>query len=186
MEAHETLHRAIDQAARLVDDLGDDDLAKPTPCDQFDVKALLNHLVASTDGLANAATGQTWNMATYGQDLVGDDPKGAFARAATRLRDATATSDTLERTWKMPFGESPGSRAIPIGIIELAQHAWDLGKATGRTDLDEELGATALELAQQNMPPDDQRSPETFGKSVPVADDAPAPDRLAGFLGRQP
>jgi uncharacterized protein (TIGR03086 family) len=190
MDAHETLHQAIAQAERIADRIGDDDLARPTPCADFDVRALLNHLVASTEGLADAASGEQWDTSTYGQDLVGDDPKGAFRRATTKLRDATADPSALERTWAMPFGPSPGAQGAGIGIMELAQHAWDLAKATGQADdpgaFDDDVSRMALDLGRKFMPPDDQRPAEAFGPTVDVPDDAPLHDQLAGFLGRQP
>jgi uncharacterized protein (TIGR03086 family) len=190
MEAHETLHRAITQAERVVAKIDDDDLTRPTPCTDFDVKALLNHLVASTDGLAKAAAGEKWDMATYGQDVLGDDPKGAFSRAATNLREATPDPSSLDRTWNMPFGESPGHQGVGIAIMELAQHSWDLARATDQADdagtFDDEVSESALDLARTFMPPNDKRSPESFGPTVDVADDAPVHDQLAAFLGRTP
>ena len=188
MEPTTALHRAIDQTSTIVAAIGDDQYGRPTPCDEFDVRALLNHTVASVQGLADAASGTTWDMTAYGRDVLGDDPKQAFADAADHLRQAAPQGgDTLERNWNMPFGETPGATAIAIAIMEVTQHGWDLAKATGQPpDFDDELAETALELARQNMPPDDQRPAQTFGPPVPVADDAPAPDRLAAFMGRTP
>jgi uncharacterized protein (TIGR03086 family) len=188
MEPTTALHRALDQTSAIVAGIDDGQLGLPTPCADFDVRALLNHTVASLDGLADAATGSTWDLTAYGRDVLGDDPKGTFLRAAERLREATPSDgDTLERTWNMPFGETPGSRSIAIAILGVTQHGWDVAKATGQQpDYDEELAEAALELAHQNMPPADQRTPESFGPPVPVADDAPAHDRLAAFLGWTP
>jgi uncharacterized protein (TIGR03086 family) len=187
MEPTDALRRALDQSERIVESIDPTQLDRPTPCTEFDVKALLNHTVASVQGLANAASGETWDMATYGHDLLGDDPVGAFKAAAAALRSATSGDDTLTREWAMPFGPTPGERAIAIGIMEVTQHGWDLAKATAPAPaFDEDLAAAALEVAKANMPPDDQRPAETFGPSVPVADDAPASDRLAAFLGRTP
>ena len=189
MEPTEALHRAIDQAQRIVANIEPSQLGDPTPCTDFDVKGLLNHLVASVQGLADAASGQKWDLGAYGRDVLGDDPSGAFDTAADRLRAAVPGPSALEQEWAMPFGDSPGAQSIGIGIMEVAQHGWDLAKATGQDDpanFDDELSVTALELAQQNMPPDDQRPEGQFGPSVPVPEDAPPHDRLAGFMGRTP
>jgi uncharacterized protein (TIGR03086 family) len=191
MDAHTALHRAIDHTERIVATIGDDDLGRPTPCDEFDVRALLNHLVASTTGLADAAGGTTWDMSLYGRDLLGDDPGGAFRDAAARLRSATPPDPAdVERTWAMPSGDAPGAMGAAVATLELTQHAWDLAKALGRADddaaFDDELAEYALGLAHQNLPPDDQRTPASFGPTVAVPGDAPAHDRLAGFMGRRP
>ena len=187
MEPTTALHRALEQTSAVVANIDDGQLGLPTPCADFDVRALLNHTVASIGGLANAANGETWDMATYGRDLLGDDARGTFQRAVERLREATSGADTLERRWEMPFGQSPGSQAIAIAILEVTQHGWDLARATGQSPtFDDELSEAALELARQNLPPDDQRPPQAFGPSVPIDDGAPAHDRLAAFLGRTP
>ena len=188
MEPTTALHRALDQTSTIVAAISDDQYGQSTPCDEFDVKALLNHFVASVQGLADAASGTTWDMGAYGRDVLGDDPKQTFADAADRLRQAAPQDPgTLERNWNMPFGETPGAQAIAIAIMEITQHGWDLAKATGQQpDFDDELAEATLELARQNMPPDDQRPEGTFGPPVPVADDAPATDRLAAFMGRTP
>ena len=188
MEPTTALHRAIDQTSTIVAAIDPDQFGRSTPCDDFDVKSLLNHTVASVQGLANAASGTPWDLAAYGRDVLGDDAKQSFATEAERLRDATPEDgDTLERNWNMPFGETPGAQAIAIGIMEITQHGWDLARATGQQpDFDDELSETALELARKNMPPDDKRTPDSFGPSVEIADDAPAHDRLAAFLGRRP
>jgi uncharacterized protein (TIGR03086 family) len=187
MEPTVALHRALDQLSAVVDATTADQYGLPTPCEDFDVKTLLNHTVASVRGLADAAAGTTWDMSMYGRDLLGDDPAGSFATAASALREATTGEDVLDRAWAMPSGESPGAQAIAIGILEVTQHAWDLARATGQdVAFDRELSEHALELAQQNLPPDDQRPPAAFGPSVPVDDAAPAHDRLAAFMGRTP
>ena len=62
---------------------GDADASKPDyKVADFDLRALLNHTVASLDGLADAATGSTWDLTAYGRDVLGDDPRGTFLRAA--------------------------------------------------------------------------------------------------------
>jgi uncharacterized protein (TIGR03086 family) len=187
MEPTEALHRALTEITRISDGIVRDDLAHSTPCEDFDVKALLNHTVASMQGLAEAASGRPWDMSAYGRDVLDDDPKEAVRSAAAALRDATSAADILERPWAMPGGDRPGAQAIAIGIMEVAQHGWDLARATGQQPaLDPAVSELALELARQNLPPDDERPPAAFARSVPVGDDAPAHDRLAAFMGRQP
>ena len=87
----------------------------------------------------------------------------------------------------MPSGEMPGEQAIAIPIIEVAQHGWDLARATKQPmSLDDAMAEEVLGIAKEYMPPDDQRPAEMFGPSVPVSKDAPPADRLAAFLGRTP
>ncbi len=75
-----------------------------------------------------------------------------------------------------------------IHIVDLTSHAWDLAHATGQTDrLDPELGEAVLGLSRSLLRPElrnDQGDP--FAAEIAIPDDAPAYDRLAGYLGRQP
>jgi uncharacterized protein (TIGR03086 family) len=65
-------------------------------------------------------------------------------------------------------------------------HGWDLARAIGRPpELPEDLAQGALVLWQTRLA-DRPRERMPFGVPEPVADDAPAIDRLAAFLGRKP
>jgi uncharacterized protein (TIGR03086 family) len=68
---------------------------------------------------------------------------------------------------------------------DVFMHAWDLARATGQEPgLDPDLSA---ELVAGMEPIDDLlRSSGQYGPRVPVPDDAPAQDRLAAFIGRDP
>jgi hypothetical protein len=93
MEPDQALHRALDQIDRIAGGLGPDQLDRPTPCAGFDVGPLLNHTTASLQGLADAASGRTWDMGTYSRDLLGDDPvgsEGTFGPPVPVPADATA------------------------------------------------------------------------------------------------
>ena len=186
MESTEALRRAIDQTQTIVDAITPDQMEKPTPCSDFNVKALLNHVVVSMQEFAKSASGEGFDFAAYGKDALGTDHRAAFRDAGARLRDAAA-SGAGDRDWSMGSGPLPGDRGLAMTAMEITQHGWDLARATGQEGVfDEELCETVLELARQNMPPDEQRSPQAFGTSVPIGDDAPAHDRLAAFMGRTP
>lgn len=185
MESTQLLHRALDHATAVVEGIKPDQMNDETPCREFDVRTLLNHTTASLEAFAGAATGGTLDMSLYGKDLLGDDPTGAFKQAADNLRAATAGQAALKRPWGMPSGEMPGEKAIAIPIIEVAQHGWDLARATKQPrSLDDAMAEEVLGIAKEYMPPDDQRPAEMFGPSVSISKDAAPADRLAAFLGR--
>jgi uncharacterized protein (TIGR03086 family) len=72
-------------------------------------------------------------------------------------------------------------------VGELVTHGWDLAVATGRRHLlDDDLAAGALPATVAKIPADHRGEDVPFGPVVPVADDAPAIDRLVGWLGRDP
>jgi uncharacterized protein (TIGR03086 family) len=87
----------------------------------------------------------------------------------------------------LPFGTFPGPLVAQIYILELVVHSWDLAAATGQLSiLDPSLAQTALPVAHAVLPPEPRGGEMPFGPVIPVADDAPAYDRLAGYLGRKP
>jgi uncharacterized protein (TIGR03086 family) len=119
-------------------------------------------------------------------DNLGDDYKGAFKAASARAVKAFEPEGIVDKMITLPFGEMPAGAAVNIAIFDVATHTWDLAKGTGQsTALDPEVLGAALELAQQ-MLADDWRAAGMFGTQVPVPDDAPVQDRLAGFTGRTP
>jgi uncharacterized protein (TIGR03086 family) len=120
-------------------------------------------------------------------DLVGSDPAGAYRAAAGKSMAAWRAPGALDRTVKLAAGEMPGHAAVGVQAVDQLQHVWDLCKATGRPyPLDPALATTALEMSRQRIGPDRRGPGKPFGPEVPCAADAPAQDRLAAFLGRQP
>jgi uncharacterized protein (TIGR03086 family) len=79
----------------------------------------------------------------------------------------------------------PAAGLAGFRFVDLVIHTWDLAKATGQdTDLAPDLFGAALAMSQQRMTGMD-RTTMPFKDEVPVPADAPAADRLAGFLGRK-
>jgi uncharacterized protein (TIGR03086 family) len=93
----------------------------------------------------------------------------------------------LERDAALPWATFPGSVVAQIYTLEPVTHSWDLAAATGQVNkLDPDLADLVLALATQMVPPETPGGEMPFEARVAVPDEAPAYDRLAGFLGRQP
>jgi uncharacterized protein (TIGR03086 family) len=179
------LSRAIPVAQRVVDGIRPEQLAAPTPCPEWDVRTLLNHLTVFHRMATAAATGDA--MPGWSDDLLGDDPPSAFAAAARDAGAALASPGALDRTYPLPWGETPGESVGRMLLADTVIHAWDLAKATGQpTALDPDLCEQVLAWGRSVMRPE-YRTPEAgFGPEVPVPPDAPACARLAAFYGRHP
>ncbi len=177
--------RANAVAERVLAGIRREQLGAPTPCSEWDVRALANHFVEVPQMAVAAATGGP--MPESGTDLVGDDPLGAFAGAARAAQAALAAPGGLDRTYALPWGEMPGSDLARILLADTTIHAWDLAKATDQlAALDPELCEEVLAWGRTVMKPE-YRTPEAgFGPEVTVPADAPACARLAAFYGRQP
>ncbi|MFN8590308.1 MAG: TIGR03086 family metal-binding protein [Thermomicrobiales bacterium] len=161
-----------------------DQMELPTPSDEWDVRALINHvLLGNTWAAANLATGSA--QRPVGDLLGGREPMEAYVESADAMLAAFAAPGALGRMVTMPFGEMPGAGLAAFRFTDLISHAWDLARATGQsTDLAPDLCETALGMSRQYLEGRD-RTHAPFKDEVPIAADAPAADRLAAYLGKQ-
>jgi len=190
MELYEAFDQAITATAAIVKTVRPDQAGAPTPCTEWDVRDLLNHVIG-TLWLSEALFADhapRYLMAPGalpGTDLAGEDPAAAYAGASTAARTAASAGDTLTRVHPTPLGQMPGPALAGFTTLDILVHGWDLAKATGQpANLDDALTARVLTFAEQAITPG-SRAPR-IGPALPVAADAPLTDRLVAFLGRQP
>ncbi len=163
----------------------------PTPCTEWDVRALLNHMLGTLWLAAALFSDQAprYPMAPGGLpqvDLAGDDPAVAYAEASAAALAAAAAGDAVTRVHVTPLGELPGPVLAGFTTLDMVAHGWDLATATGQpADLDGRLAAHVLGFAEQALATPESRV-QRIGPAVPVAADAPATHRLVAFLGRTP
>ena len=181
------LDLAVDQVLRLVRVVTAADLGRPTPCDDFDVRNLLGHLLGVLGRVAHVARGGLpFDVPSVVLDVEDDAWTVRCEEAAAGLRAVWADDAVLDRVLHLPFGDHPGRGAAMAYTEELTAHAWDLASALGRrAELDPRIGEVALAAATRFIP-DVNRGQIPFGPVVAVADDAGPYERLAGWLGRDP
>jgi uncharacterized protein (TIGR03086 family) len=179
------LAQVLDATGMLVAAVRDEQWSDPTPCSEWNVRELLGHLVGGNVMFARLVRGDAASFEeARPADPLGGDPPAAYRAAAEEVLAAFRRPGALERTVTVPFGSVPGAVAVRLRVIESLVHGWDLARATGQEarypdDLVErELKFTLGALG--DIPP--TRRP--FGPPQPVADDAPAIDRLVAHLGR--
>ena len=182
-----------------------DQLSLPTPCDDFDVRALLAHVLAVVERVARVGAGEDpFGFAETTPDEVGPDcGLSAWRAAAARVRAAWADDRSLDRIVTLPWMTAPARVVAVVYVSELSVHTWDLARATGQDpDFDDEAVGTALGGMRMALPaegrndvitgvrdrmPEAERRPVVpFDDAVPVADDAPLIDQLVVWCGRRP
>jgi uncharacterized protein (TIGR03086 family) len=176
------LAAALPVTGNLVDAIESAQWKLPTPCPDWTVRDVVNHLVLGHRRFAAALTGGS--PPPPDADLLGSDPGTAYRASAEAMVAAFRADGALERPVVIPAGTLPGVVACELRVVEALVHGWDLARATGRPlafpdDLVEQSIAFS-EVQVGRIPAD--RTP--FGPSEPVADDAPPLDRLAALLGR--
>ena len=188
----ENLMQAICEAtARVVADVEPVHYQLPTPCAEWTVHNLANHLLGTLElGRALLSDEMPTVQAGPGQcpteDLVGDDLAGRYRRGAVLLVAAT-TADSVGRIHITPLGEMPGAMLAGFTGLDVLVHGWDLACSIGRdTDLDPALTEPVLAFARQAIGDDMSGRAAGIGPIVPVAVDADPTARLVAYLGRTP
>lgn len=178
----ELLEQALNQTGTVISHVRADQAGLPTPCTEFDVRALLNHIVYDVTLFAAGVSGG--KPGAPDADLIGDDWMGAYDSARAALLAAWRQKD-LEGTIKTRMGELPATWAVGQHTANLAVHAWDVATATRQsTKLDPTVARAALDWARENLKPEYRG--KAFGPEVEVPENAPIYERLVGFFGRDP
>lgn len=178
--------RSIDEFDKRVQTTRDIDLDKPTPCTEWNVKDLINHLVYEDKWAVPLLEGKT--IAEVGDrfegDLVGDDHQGAWKSAAEEARAAASEPGATERTVHLSFGDFSGGDYLDQLTADHLIHGWDLAKGTnGDLNLDPELmeHVHAWAVPLEGM----LRGSGAYGDNLDVGPDADMQTRLLAMFGRR-
>jgi len=184
MDVLANFDRAAAAARSVVDGVRPEQWGLPSPCADWDVRAVLNHLVMG-NLMAHAGVRGRQPPRDRSADYLGADPPAAFGDSLVACRAAFAEPGVLEKVVRTPMGEQPGAFYVHMRINELLAHGWDIAAATGQsTDLAPELAKEALAMWQERLG-GKPRGELPFGPERPAPADATEADRLAAFLGRE-
>jgi uncharacterized protein (TIGR03086 family) len=178
----EDLARASAAVGDLIAEIRAEQWKAPTPCTEWDVRGVVDHLVGMD--LVFTAMTEGGPMPDREADRLGADPAGAFRSASAGLHAAFSRPGVLEQSFRSPMGSATGAERLQIRLYDLLAHGWDLATATGiPARLPEDIAERSLTFAQTQL----SGQPRTgrFADPQPVSTTAPAIDRLAAFLGRE-
>lgn len=168
----------------------------PTPCAEWDVRQLVNHMARGNLNYAALARGGT--AAEFARlrsaDALGDDPAGAFERSVRECADAYMEPDVLEEVLDYPLGPVAGKQALAVRTADAVIHTWDLARALradealdpGLTQwIDGNMDAIYAGLAET---PVAEKTSHRFFAPPPGGSAAPEPaqERLLRRTGRDP
>ena len=186
------LHLTADNLGSLISRVPDADLGRRTPCSEYTVGDLLDHIAGATiafGGAAAKADGPSADMGPQG-DAGNLDPdwRTTLPLRVKTLAEAWSDPAAWEGMTRVGGQDLPGAMAGIITFGELTVHGWDLARATGLAFEPDTEGLDSLfELAAQSRGPgNDGPRGTAFGAVVPVPEDAPVLDRVLGLLGRDP
>ncbi|SPF00078.1 TIGR03086 family metal-binding protein [Streptomyces sp. MA5143a] len=166
----------------------DDQWGAATPCAEWTVRDLVNHLVSEQlwvpplvrDSRMIEEVGDTFDG-----DLLGPDPAASWDTAARSAREAFAAPGALERTVHLSYGDTPATAYCAQMIADLVVHAWDLSRAIGA---DERLPEELVTFTTQEIAPyaGDLEKSGLFAAPVEPPAGADAQTALLCLLGRRP
>lgn len=133
MDITELHRKAVEGFAQKVQNVEANQWDQPTPCSEWDVKALVNHVVYEerwTKPLVDGKTIEEVGTSLEG-DLLGADPGGAAAAASTEAVDAVNEKVPAGGTVQLSFGETPIEEYVMQLTADHLVHGWDLAAATG-------------------------------------------------------
>ena len=182
MDGVAALERSYDDLGARMGTVGQAELELPSPCEGWDVRAMLNHTFGA--GWMFTLVNQGQSVGEDAGDVVGDDAAGALAKIRAANLESWQGPDALQGERTYPFGTFPAEFALILNIGEIDLHAWDLARATGQ---DETLDPDVVQMLwdfYSVLPMDGYRAHGAFGPEVAVPESAPLQDRLLGYIGR--
>lgn len=186
IDVREAYRRALDDFGALVHRIAPEQWRNPTPCVDWDVRALVNHVVRENLWAPELLAGRT--VADVGDsfegDLLGDDPLKAFDTSAVAAIQAVGEEKALTGVAHLSFGDVPVREYITELFADALIHTWDLARAIGADErLDPELveACTAWFAGAEN----DYRQAGVIGEQQPVSSAADAQTRLLASWGRR-
>ncbi len=185
MNPIESFERAAQGTTKVIENVSRDQLSNPTPCPEWDVKTLINHMIGANIHFAGVAAGENQQFTGDTPDFTEGDFVTTFRESTEKMAKVFSEPGALDRTLKLQIGEMPGVFVIGIATTETALHGWDLAKATEQEPLiEDELASVLYRRVSSALTPELRGT--AFGPPVEVSDDASPTDKLVAFLGRTP
>jgi uncharacterized protein (TIGR03086 family) len=181
VELTDSLEQTFTHAHGVIANVTADQYTDKTPCSDWTVRDLLEHMIGVVAGLGAAAGGQPPSTPF----ALGADPAAQFQDAARAALTAWRTSGVMDQMIDAGPGPMPGRVLASINLLDTAAHTWDLATATGQpTDLPDAVAVGAMEASRMVVSP--ELRPGRFGPECPAPEGASATQRLVAFLGRTP
>jgi uncharacterized protein (TIGR03086 family) len=178
--------KSLDSTIEFVSNVADDAWGNDTPCSDWDVKAVVNHIVYENVWMVALFNGKT--IAEVGDefegDLVGDDPAGVYLRTAAEVKAILAQPDAMSRTCQISSGPVTGAEYSQQLFLDTLIHGWDIAVGAKQdATLDDYLVKMCTPLAQVIADTEAYRA--AFKAPTESTSSANAQTHLLGLLGRE-
>lgn len=187
MELIDAFDAAFAEWDRLVHEVRDEQWENPTPCTDWNVRDLVNHLVGEHLWAPHLLNGETTAEVgdRYAGDVLGDAPVAAWERAGGASWSAFHRKGSLRGDVHVTGGKIPATDYAWQMTSDLTVHGWDLAQGIGRRSRMRDELADAVHAHVEPQAASWQQA-GIFDPPVPVPDDVVPQDRLVALLGRHP
>jgi uncharacterized protein (TIGR03086 family) len=187
MDVVELYRNSVTEFVRRASTIDLDQWELSTPCAEWTVRDLVNHIVYEEHWSIPLLEGATVEAVgdRFEGDLLGKDPLEVLTDAAHGAQEAVVAIGVMEHQVHLSFGDTPAEEYVRQLFADHLIHGWDLAVATGGdTRLDPTLvAACATWFAERE---ELYRQGGAIGPRVPLPDDADEQDRLLAAFGRDP
>ena len=175
----------MELASSLVSAIKPDQWHNATPCDEWDMRVLVSHIIGENLWISAIFGGRT--MADVGDqfngDLTGNDPVMAYV-SSVALAKSVLTRAALAADYKLSFGRATGLDYVTQVFMDQFVHSWDVMMGSGQSvAFDDELVTAAIPIAQEAVAMAGQGS--VFGYSQEIVPDESQLDLLLWVVGRK-
>ena len=177
-----------DAVASALADPGAADLAAPTPCDGFDLRALVEHFAGTSGAMARLGRGEAlddedpWGG---GQGAADGDWSAQLRRNLDGIREGWGRAESWEGEAEVGGSAMPRAVLGQMALIEVAAHGWDVARSLGREVVLDPAAAESVDEAVAATA-DLGRQMGAYGPEVEAGAGATALDRALARAGRDP
>jgi len=187
MDMIEMYERSLARTGTVVAGVDRERFSDPTPCDDWDVEKLLDHIIGGCLTYAGAGSSVPVD-AMQERGFAAKDHVTAYQEAAASALETFRAPGALEGTLSLPWGDTPGATALGLALADSVVHGWDLAVATDQnTEIDEDVAEAIYEMTSSMMAPKGDFPRMTAFKDPIAVDDGASPQaRMLAYLGRTP
>ncbi|HEY2812711.1 MAG TPA: TIGR03086 family metal-binding protein [Acidimicrobiales bacterium] len=152
-----------------------DQLDQRTPCEQWTVRDLLNHMIETQRYFTTTARGEEAAMPNPSPpSLIGDDPAATYEETRQETLSAYRQPGVLEKS----------GMGLGIAFVDQMVHGWDLATATGQdAEMPDDLATSAFAMIDGQLTA--ERRGDAFKPPVDLGDGASAQEKLLAYTGRR-
>ncbi len=186
MDPKELFRQTLRQAEPCILKVRGEHLGNSTPCADWDLRALLNHLVYELLWVPELLNGKTVQEIgdRFEGDVLGDDPVNAWKSAAAEALSAVERTDMDDSSVHLSRGEVPASQYINEISNDVLIHGWDIAQSINCSLIFDEGTAQAVyDFILQNI--EGYRNSGSFGDEVVVPEGAKVQTKLLALEGRR-